>query len=63
MQLVTTVLKFVPLAVIGIVGLFFVRGGNYKPFIHSFMVMVYDYLVACWHVDVSFYWYCSIICS
>ena len=31
-QLVTTVLKFVPLAVIGIVGLFFVHGGNYTPF-------------------------------
>ena len=32
MQLVTTVLKFVPLAVIGIVGLFFIDGGNYEPF-------------------------------
>jgi basic amino acid/polyamine antiporter, APA family len=31
-QLVTTVLKFVPLAVIGIVGLFFIDGGNYQPF-------------------------------
>ena len=31
-QLVTTVLKFVPLAVIGIVGLFFIDGGNYTPF-------------------------------
>ena len=31
-QLVTTVLKFVPLAVIGIIGLFFVHGGNYTPF-------------------------------
>jgi APA family basic amino acid/polyamine antiporter len=31
-QLVTTVLKFVPLAVIGIVGLFFIDGGNYEPF-------------------------------
>ena len=31
-QLVTTVLKFVPLAVIGLVGLFFVDGGNYEPF-------------------------------
>jgi len=31
-QMVTTVLKFVPLAVIGIVGLFFVKGGNYTPF-------------------------------
>ena len=28
-QVVTTVLKFVPLAVIGIVGLFFIDGGNY----------------------------------
>jgi APA family basic amino acid/polyamine antiporter len=27
-QLVTTVLKFVPLAIIGIVGLFFIKGGN-----------------------------------
>jgi APA family basic amino acid/polyamine antiporter len=35
-QLVTTVLKFVPLAVIGIVGLFYVKSGNYTPFtIHS----------------------------
>ena len=32
MQLVTTVLKFVPLAIIGVVGLFFIDGGNYEPF-------------------------------
>jgi APA family basic amino acid/polyamine antiporter len=32
LQVVTTVLKFVPLAVIGIVGLFFIHGGNYTPF-------------------------------
>ncbi|HEX6389981.1 MAG TPA: amino acid permease, partial [Solirubrobacteraceae bacterium] len=31
-QVLTTVLKFVPLAVIGIVGLFFIDGGNYTPF-------------------------------
>jgi APA family basic amino acid/polyamine antiporter len=31
-QVVTTVLKFVPLAVIGIVGLFYVKGGNFTPF-------------------------------
>src|SRR3712207_5230725 len=31
-QLVTTILKFVPLAIIGIVGLFFIDGGNYEPF-------------------------------
>src|SRR5919112_830877 len=31
-QLVTTVLKFVPLAVVAIVGLFFIEGGNYTPF-------------------------------
>jgi APA family basic amino acid/polyamine antiporter len=31
-QLVTTVLKFVPLAVIGIVGLFYMHGGNFTPF-------------------------------
>lgn len=31
-QVVTTVLKFVPLAAIGIVGLFFIDGGNYEPF-------------------------------
>ena len=31
-QLVTTVLKFVPLAIIGIVGLFFIDGDNYTPF-------------------------------
>ena len=31
-QVVTTVLKFVPLAIIGLVGLFFIDGGNYTPF-------------------------------
>jgi APA family basic amino acid/polyamine antiporter len=31
-QVVTTVLKFVPLAVIGLIGLFFIDGGNYTPF-------------------------------
>ena len=31
-QLVTTILKFVPLAIIGVVGLFFIKGGNYTPF-------------------------------
>lgn len=31
-QVVTTVLKFVPLLVIGIAGLFFVDGGNFTPF-------------------------------
>jgi basic amino acid/polyamine antiporter, APA family len=31
-QVATTVLKFVPLVVIGLVGLFFVDGGNYEPF-------------------------------
>jgi APA family basic amino acid/polyamine antiporter len=31
-QVVTTVLKFVPLALIGLVGLFFIHGGNYTPF-------------------------------
>lgn len=31
-QVVTTVLKFVPLAVIGVIGLFFIHGGNYTPF-------------------------------
>jgi APA family basic amino acid/polyamine antiporter len=31
-QVVTTVLKFVPLALIGLIGLFFVHGGNYTPF-------------------------------
>ena len=31
-QLATTILKFVPLAVIGLVGLFFIDGGNYEPF-------------------------------
>jgi APA family basic amino acid/polyamine antiporter len=35
-QVLTTVLKFVPLAVIGIVGLFYIKGGNFTPFtIHS----------------------------
>ncbi len=31
-QVLTTVLKFVPLAVIGIVGLFYIQGGNFTPF-------------------------------
>jgi APA family basic amino acid/polyamine antiporter len=31
-QIVTTVLKFVPLAIIGVVGLFFIHGANYTPF-------------------------------
>jgi APA family basic amino acid/polyamine antiporter len=31
-QVVTTVLKFVPLAIIGIVGLFYIEGGNFTPF-------------------------------
>ena len=31
-QVMTTVLKFVPLAVIGIVGLFYIDGGNFSPF-------------------------------
>ena len=31
-QVLTTVLKFVPLAVIGLIGLFYIDGGNYTPF-------------------------------
>jgi APA family basic amino acid/polyamine antiporter len=31
-QVVTTILKFVPLAAIGIIGLFFIDGANYEPF-------------------------------
>jgi len=31
-QVLATVLKFVPLAVIGIVGLFYIKGGNFTPF-------------------------------
>jgi APA family basic amino acid/polyamine antiporter len=31
-QVVTTVLKFVPLALIGIIGIFFLDGSNYTPF-------------------------------
>jgi APA family basic amino acid/polyamine antiporter len=31
-QVLTTVLKFVPLALIGIVGLFYIDGGNFTPF-------------------------------
>src|SRR5512133_1105835 len=31
-QVATTVLKFVPLAVIGVVGLFYIKGGNFTPF-------------------------------
>lgn len=32
-QMVTTVLKFVPLLFVGIIGLFFVKGANFGPFI------------------------------
>jgi APA family basic amino acid/polyamine antiporter len=32
MQVVTTVLKFVPLALIGVVGLFYIHGGHFQPF-------------------------------
>jgi len=32
LQLVTTILKFVPLLVIGVVGLFFMHGSNFHPF-------------------------------
>jgi APA family basic amino acid/polyamine antiporter len=31
-QVLTTVLKFVPLAVVGLVGLFYIKGGNFTPF-------------------------------
>lgn len=31
-QLVTTILKFIPLALIAVVGLFYVKGGNFTPF-------------------------------
>jgi APA family basic amino acid/polyamine antiporter len=31
-QVATTILKFVPLAAIGLIGLFFIDGGNYEPF-------------------------------
>jgi APA family basic amino acid/polyamine antiporter len=31
-QVVTTVLKFVPLLLIGVVGLFFMDGSNFEPF-------------------------------
>lgn len=31
-QLVTTVLKFVPLVLIGVIGLFYMRSGNFTPF-------------------------------
>src|SRR6186713_2512380 len=31
-QVTTTVLKFVPLAVIGVIGFFYIKGGNYTPF-------------------------------
>jgi APA family basic amino acid/polyamine antiporter len=31
-QVLTTVLKFVPLAIIGVIGLFYVKSGNYTPF-------------------------------
>jgi basic amino acid/polyamine antiporter, APA family len=34
-QLITTIVKFVPLLLIGIVGLFFIHGGNYSPFTPS----------------------------
>ena len=32
MQVATTILKFVPLAIVGLIGLFFVDGGNLTPF-------------------------------
>jgi APA family basic amino acid/polyamine antiporter len=32
-QLVTTVLKFVPLLAIGVIGLFFMKSGNFSPFV------------------------------
>jgi basic amino acid/polyamine antiporter, APA family len=32
-QLVTTVLKFVPLAVIGVIGLFYMQGSHFTPFV------------------------------
>jgi APA family basic amino acid/polyamine antiporter len=35
LQVVTTVLKFVPLALIGLIGLFFIDAGNYEPFAPS----------------------------
>lgn len=31
-QLITTVLKFIPLLVIGLVGIFFIKGSNFTPF-------------------------------
>ncbi|MBS1884883.1 MAG: amino acid permease, partial [Actinobacteria bacterium] len=31
-QVVTTILKFVPLAIIGVIGLFFIKGSNLTPF-------------------------------
>jgi APA family basic amino acid/polyamine antiporter len=31
-QLVTTLLKFVPLALVGVIGLFYLKGGNFSPF-------------------------------
>src|SRR5512132_2717743 len=31
-QVITTVIKFVPLAVIGIIGLFYIHGANFTPF-------------------------------
>ena len=34
-QLVSTILKFVPIAIIAILGLFFIKGGNYSPFAPS----------------------------
>jgi APA family basic amino acid/polyamine antiporter len=34
-QLVTTIVKFVPLVLIGVVGLFFVHRGNFQPFAHG----------------------------
>ena len=34
-QLVTTVLKFVPLALIGVVGLFYLHGGHFTPFLQA----------------------------
>lgn len=49
-QVGTTVLKFVPLAVIGVIGLFYIKSGNFSPFApsHGHTAGIPD-----WHVNAA----------
>jgi APA family basic amino acid/polyamine antiporter len=50
-QVGTTILKFVPLAVIGVIGLFYVKSGNFSPFapVHGHIVSG----IPDWHVNAA----------